>query len=679
MATTVTQFKERNPQWGQSFDRLAWLKEQESKKPKQEKSKKGSGNQSWLSSIISELSGAGGAAGGAAIGAGLGSVVPGIGNIVGGIAGGIIGGFGGGTVGRLAENQWRDNEMRLGDALKEGAVSGAFGAVGPAWQGVRGLQTLGKAGNAGFKGGLTALSGITDDAARATAGKAISRGGAKAGTSVARAISSGGDDITKFLGQGGAKSAGAKGIGAFRPEDDGLRSIQKTAERVATKNQYKIPSGFKGLQKAEKTLDLLDADLAKVLKGKTLSRPQITSLVDDIYNNTGADVAEATLNRSKKSLLQKIANATNPDGSINASKFREIRSAIGKDIFKGTTTSSKELKQEVYHAMGDALRSTVKESDELLKQQRNILDLAPGLVKQSKEVRVPFFGASITAPGGAALRDRGYDAASGLTQALSTTGGRMAKRTAQGAISRGIVNGGEAPMPEGQVDPMQEEMQMLQSSMVNPGQGGMADMINGYDQPQDPAQYNPYAPENLQTSIAQIMQQGGDMGDVKDFLSIATALDKLGASDEQELTAIQRNKIAGYNTANTVVDSLEQLWQGVSQPGNQGLAGLSGLPGVKQARSTFDPSVRQYTQFAEGTLAPIIKSLGETGVLTDRDIIRAYGLVPNLQDSPDVASNKIQQLRALLTNAEMATADQGGGGSQDALADILAAQQYAPY
>ena len=62
--------------------------------------------------------------------------------------------------------------------------------------------------------------------------------------------------------------------------------------------------------------------------------------------------------------------------------------------------------------------------------------------------------------------------------------------------------------------------------------------------------------------------------------------------------------------------------------------------------------MRQYTQFAEGTLAPIIKSLGETGVLTDRDIIRAYGLVPNLQDSPDVASNKIQQLRDLLTNVK---------------------------
>jgi hypothetical protein len=167
---------------------------------------------------------------------------------------------------------------------------------------------------------------------------------------------------------------------------------------------------------------------------------------------------------------------------------------------------------------------------------------------------------------------------------------------------------------------------------------------------------------SLQQALADAYQLAPNASE-SELLTYAKALQDERKSTTQDLTAVQRNKIAGYNTANSVVDSLEQLWKTVPSSGSQLTSGLTGAPGIKQLRSTFDPSVRQYTQFAEGTLAPIIKSLGETGVLTDRDIVRAYGLIPNLQDSKGVAARKIEELRKLLTRAESATKDTGGGGA----------------
>lgn len=101
--------------------------------PTQPKSKKGSGNQSFLSSLISE--------GGAGLGAAIGSLL----GPVGTIAGAGLGGF----IGRLGENQVRDREMRVGDALKEGVASAAFSGVGQAFntlKGAKAAKSLAKAG-----------------------------------------------------------------------------------------------------------------------------------------------------------------------------------------------------------------------------------------------------------------------------------------------------------------------------------------------------------------------------------------------------------------------------------------------------------------------------------------------------------------------------------------------------
>lgn len=673
MATSVDDFKKRNPQWGAQFDRLAWLKEQESKRPQpksEPKSKKGSGNQSWLSSIISELGGAGGAAGGAAAGAALGSVVPGIGNIVGGIGGGILGGFLGGTGGRLVENQVRDNEMRLADALKEGAWSGAFGAIGPAWQGTRGLAALGKAAPGGAKlgtrvaTGYKALSGMSDDVAKATLGKAISTSGKKA--------------ITK----GGMKSVAAKGIGAFQPQDDLLRSGQNVTQRVATAEKFKIPSGVKGMAKAERVLGELDDDIAKLLSGKSVARNKLTTAINTLYDDTGVDMAEATLTRSKNSILKKIANITKGD-KVDLAELRKLRSSLGKDIFKGTTTAKKELQQEIYDLLGDTIRQYAKGTDDLLTQQRNILDLGKGLAQQSKEIRLPFFGASVEAPGAAAARDTMFDARIGLQRGLATAGGRGAKRTAQGALSRGLLLDSGSPdvqPTEGeQIDPLQQEIQAIQAGMINQGglsaaMGGdaMGGDITGEEMPQS---NNQFSPQNIQASVQQILAQGGDFDDVKKYLSIVEVMQELGGAGEPELTADQRN-------AQSKAAGLKQSVQGLLQNfeaagGGQGVGGvvpslLGRTPGVRSLG--LEQQAQVFEDQRKAMIAPLARAIsGEVGVLTDRDIKRAEGLLPRLTDPEDVAQKKIADL---LYQIELTA-----GNAQPSIESSIqgALQQYQPY
>jgi hypothetical protein len=99
--------------------------------------------------FISEAGGIGGAVAGAKIGAGLGLFGGPVGAGIGGVLGAGIGGFLGGTGGRLAENKIRDDEFRAGDALKEGAMSGLFGA---------GPIRLGKLGVGAVRGGTAGAS-----------------------------------------------------------------------------------------------------------------------------------------------------------------------------------------------------------------------------------------------------------------------------------------------------------------------------------------------------------------------------------------------------------------------------------------------------------------------------------------------------------------------------------------
>jgi hypothetical protein len=174
------------------------------------------GKGGFLSSIISELGGAGGAATGAAIGAGFGGI--------GAIPGAIIGGFLGGTGGKVAEQKIRDNQNFFGgggsakSAFGEGVLSGALSGAGEAYQ-------LAKAGKA-----ITGTRGIT------SFGKNIVAGGEQRAASIAE------KQALKDIGQSVTKESGRlSNIGSsFRAQPRGIvAGVDQGGGRVLTAAEAK--------------------------------------------------------------------------------------------------------------------------------------------------------------------------------------------------------------------------------------------------------------------------------------------------------------------------------------------------------------------------------------------------------------------------------------------------------
>ena len=73
---------------------------------------------------------------------------------------------------------------------------------------------------------------------------------------------------------------------------------------------------------------------------------------------------------------------------------------------------------------------------------------------------------------------------------------------------------------------------------------------------------------------------------------------------------------------------------------------------VQQIAQT-DPRYKQFVAYAEGTLAPFAKSLGQAGSLSDTDLELVENLVPKLTglnpDTPSVAKEKLMKMRRLIS------------------------------
>lgn len=84
-----------------------------------------------------------------------------------------------------------------------------------------------------------------------------------------------------------------------------------------------------------------------------------------------------------------------------------------------------------------------------------------------------------------------------------------------------------------------------------------------------------------------------------------------------------------------------------------------------------DPRYRNYINYAEGTLAPLAKSLGQAGSLSDTDLKLVKGLIPNIHegipDSPAVAKEKVEKINRLIR----AGLDSGSGITPAIMDEVL--------
>jgi len=99
-----------------------------------------------------------------------------------------------------------------------------------------------------------------------------------------------------------------------------------------------------------------------------------------------------------------------------------------------------------------------------------------------------------------------------------------------------------------------------------------------------------------------------------------------------------------------VILRLENMWNKL--PHYSGIKGkFHGWSTSKLAATGELPKVKAYMDFAGGVVAPLVRSLGEKGALTDVDIERAMKLIPKYPDTKEEAEIKIKELKGLMKDA----------------------------
>lgn len=605
-----------HPQWQQL---LAPAQPAQQAAPQQKKGRGG-----FLSSIISELGGGGGAAGGAALGTLL---LPGIGTVIGGGLGGLLGGFGG----KAVEQKVRDNQNLFGAGgsfkkdLGEGALDAGLSAGGELFSAAKGA----KAAGIGLRQALTPEGAqLAEDA---------TKGGAGLLTKSAQNIKSAG------VGALDTKS----GIGAFGDE----------AARLATANDYKIPSGLKGLQKSETLVNGLESKITPLLKDTKIPVSTVNDAIDKIAQSTLSPVAESP--QFITNLKSLVVRQAGEDGTIGGDTLRDIRSQLGTVFKKNGTTPLAGLQRDAYHGLGEVIGEAAPKARELIGEQGRLFDLASGLKGRAEGANLPFiskFAGKSRIAGQA--RDFAGDKAAGIlgtAGAVADTG--LAKnllRQSPAGLSRAL--GGMNTQPDQSTD--------VSPQIPDPSQN-VDPSIGAPMQAQQPT----YSLQNA------LMDAQRDPKNASQYLAFANAFSaqaKNSASDTK-LTAAQSTLKDGITSALAALDSTEQLLS--TAGGAKGATGATAnIPILGQY---LNPSGHSYEATKTDTALQLAKALSGTSRAPASVFQQVLHSLPSVTDTPQVAANKIANLRAQVQAQAHAHGfddilGDNSSGSQAQLAQILA-------
>lgn len=556
-----------------------------------------------------------------------------------GLAGGI-----GSAAGELGAQKLNNEKLNVGRIGKEGLLGGAFGAGGAAFGAVRGARAAKAAGMFG------------DDAAQFT--KQVAAGTARAKD--AGKIVSGVDPAL-------ARSVQSRGLGAFEPKE-GLRAIPKATERVATANEFGIKSGYKGLQQATQKMGQLETELTPLLTKARVPVKNVNSALDNIMATTSADVADPTLRRTIASAKQAVTNASK-SGYVSGAELRSIRAKLGQDIFSGAGTASKDLRQEIYRAYGDAIGAASPKAKGLLSKQHKLLDLGPGLAKRAEDVRlpIPLTGTGGKIPGIAGPRDRAMDLI-GALQGAGRTG--AASPVVPQALRQGVPRAlGVGSSPQEQpVDP----------TMLGP-EGGMEQPVNPMTDPmQDPmggqmeeAPQSMYGQENLMADIQR------DPKNAQKYITLYESLAKQQqATTKGSSLNVTKPSSEKFSNALTGMQALQQL-QGILQsdpsvlsktrtPG-RGINVLGIGSNIRKATGTGE-----FDALAFNAVDNLLRI--RTGAQAPESEIRRYmnQIIPQAGDTPQTVQRKLTAMEQTFGSI-LSLADQGVSGQSTATDDLTSA------
>lgn len=108
-----------------------------------------------------------------------------------------------------------------------------------------------------------------------------------------------------------------------------------------------------------------------------------------------------------------------------------------------------------------------------------------------------------------------------------------------------------------------------------------------------------------------------------------------------------KDSIAAFNTAEGMLNTIEQLAIPVTQAGNFVTANLGGILNWIGGKTGASADARLFMQEKQAFLSQLTRASGEKGVLTTQDVDRIKNALPNLNDTKEVRERKIQILKDL--------------------------------
>lgn len=251
-----------------------------------------------------------------------------------------------------------------------------------------------------------------------------------------------------------------------------------------------------------------------------------------------------------------------------------------------------------------------------------------------------------------------------LTRASQKTGEAMEKLAtkfdngqAQSVLKKGAVIGGGGLVlanlmgggnqaPQGGMPGMTPMGGMGTDPSMGGGQLSALGLAGAPQQPEPEPTVGGYTRSDLENGyVAALMA-----GDAKSADAIGSMIDIMNNNEKRMADSTggtkddaAKKRQAGLNTLNTLLQSYER------GGGGQGIIGgtLTNLLNTATG-GAYNSSAQTYATQARGAAAQIIKALGESGTLSDRDIQAAMDMLPKNTDNEAVAREKISNLMTLL-------------------------------
>lgn len=168
---------------------------------------------------------------------------------------------------------------------------------------------------------------------------------------------------------------------------------------------------------------------------------------------------------------------------------------------------------------------------------------------------------------------------------------------------------------------------------------------------------SPFSPANIETNVKAIMQNGGSLSDVMEYIKVAEAINKLtGGTQAKPLNQAQQER-------SDLVSALDMTENVVNQGSiNYGPIG-SRVEGLKSMFNAADPETLTFKNTVSGLRAAITKArAGASLTAGELKLLEKY--TPSDTDSEQVVRSKLAQLRALYGGT---APTQGSSSLEDAL------------